>query len=679
VIERRRHERYRQLMSARLDGQLSVLAERQLIRHLLSCRECRAIQNDYFEQRRQLRAMPPVQPPRDMWARTSAALDRELARRSWLPSAGTHRRLLPRTAVAGTAAALSLALVLGSGQLRLTPQPQPTDVPANPPAALLPTPFGVAPQRMTLLGADANGLVIYRADLDQVCPATALACLGEEDLAPQLLSLPRGVSPANLSVSPDGGRAAMTGTLSGRAGIYAFVLDESDTVGVLPTTPPDSAPPDTSRPDTPPETARPDAPPATSAIVTTPPPSGPPEDSPIATLAALEAPGIEPSPTSAAALAAVTILDDVQMAGAPPAWSQSGELLAFSAMPADGSHGPDIYLWRETDAMAEPLTTDHASYFASWADGRIVASRLVTDEGDGATRVHTVVIDLESGEERELVATDLWLPQVSPVGGQAVLWRGDLNVSPTSVDPGEGALYLTDWRAIDPFAQEQTPAQEPGQDSTAEATEEPATDDEPATEAAVTPEPAESESPTARPMITLPPADDTSPTPLLREEPAVSAKPSASDEPSVSPAADQASPQPQPERTDGPDEAGELQLVPLDADRDPFAEPVLDWQVRWSTDGAVVGYWVADAAGASWGRLVVRPVLAESAAPVVGEPLVGPTLARRTFTLGINRVAWVGASDEQPEGEVRIRTWGPGGEGGLRLPALDLREVVPAF
>ena len=401
----------------------------------------------------------------------------------------------------------------------------------------------------------------------------------------------------------------------------------------------------------------------------------------MATLAAVDTPGIEPSPTAAGALAALTILDDVQMAGVPPAWSPRGELLAFSAMPADGSRGPDIYLWREGEAMAEPLTTDHTSYFASWADGRIVASRLVTDdEGDGATRLRTVVIDLESGEERDLAATDLWLPQVSPLGGQAVVWRGNLTVSPTSVEPGEGALYLTDWNTIDPFAREQGPTQEPSEAPTAEATGEPATDeDEDETDAEVSPEPAQAESPTARPMITLPPADQTSPTPRRSTEPAVSAEPSQSEEPTESPEPDPASPKPEPDPTAEPDQASELLLVPLDAERDPQAEPVLDWEVRWSTDGAVVGYWMADAAGASWGQLVVLPVLAEAAGPAVGEPLVGPTLARRTFTLGINRVAWVGASDEQPEGEVRIRTWGPGGEGGLRLPTLDLREVVPAF
>ena len=34
----------------------------------------------------------------------------------------------------------------------------------------------------------------------------------------------------------------------------------------------------------------------------------------------------------------LSILEDVHSAGAPPAWSRDGEVLAFSAMPTDGSH-----------------------------------------------------------------------------------------------------------------------------------------------------------------------------------------------------------------------------------------------------------------------------------------------------------------------------------------------------
>ena len=46
-------------------------------------------------------------------------------------------------------------------------------------------------------------------------------------------------------------------------------------------------------------------------------------------------------------------------------------------------------------------------------------------------------------------------------------------------------------------------------------------------------------------------------------------------------------------------------LIPLEPDRDPRAAPVVDWQARWSSDGEVLGVWIADSAGSSWGRLAV--------------------------------------------------------------------------
>jgi len=121
-------------------------------------------------------------------------------------------------------------------------------------------------------------------------------------------------------------------------------------------------------------------------------------------------------------------------------------------------------------------------------------------------------------------------------------------------------------------------------------------------------------------------------------------------------------------------------LTALEPTIDARERPVLDWQVDWSADGALFGYWVADAPGASWGQLVVVAVepLTGNLAPE-SEPLLPPTLARRSFTLGVNSVAWVAPVDGQVDGEVRIRTWGPGGEGGRSMPIVDLREVMPAF
>jgi hypothetical protein len=118
--------------------------------------------------------------------------------------------------------------------------------------------------------------------------------------------------------------------------------------------------------------------------------------------------------------------------------------------------------------------------------------------------------------------------------------------------------------------------------------------------------------------------------------------------------------------------------MPVEPDRDPHSAPVLDWQARWSGDGEVLGVWIADSNGSTWGRLTVFAADAQTEL-VTGEiELLPTTLARRGFTLGTSRVAWVGPSDDNIDGELRIRTWGTDGNGSLRLRAPSQEEVTPA-
>ena len=109
------------------------------------------------------------------------------------------------------------------------------------------------------------------------------------------------------------------------------------------------------------------------------------------------------------------------------------------------------------------------------------------------------------------------------------------------------------------------------------------------------------------------------------------------------------------------------------------APAALDWQVRWASSGTTFGYWVADARGASWGRLTVLRVLPDSRRIDRGGTLLGPTLARRSFSLGQERIAWVAPAEEGADGELRVRTWGDPGEGSLRIRDFRLRDGIPAF
>jgi hypothetical protein len=280
-------------------------------------------------------------------------------------------------------------------------------------------------------------------------------------------------------------------------------------------------------------------------------------------------------------LTVLSILENVHSAGAPPAWSRDSSALAFSAMPADGSHGPDVYLWQPGDDQAQAITTDHGSYFASWSGRRIVASRVIGD-GKTASDVETVVIDPQTLEERTVAGPTMWLPVVDFQRTNAVTWNGHLDLSGGLPTIRDGALYLLDWSALDPY------------------------------------------------------------------------------------------------RTTTNDPAN-VQLVPLDASRNPDTQPVLDWHVRWSVDGSVLGLWEADSVGASWGKLQVVAFDPESGSLTLDDPLIGPQLSKRSFTLGSDRVAWVGPSNDGTEGQLRIRTWGHDGVGDLRIDSPDLEEMVPTF
>ena len=86
------HERARALSVQRLDTRLEPADGEWLDEHLVGCEACRSTAADYEADRLALRALRDRQPepPRDLWARTSAAI-------KGLPGAGgtNGRSLLP--------------------------------------------------------------------------------------------------------------------------------------------------------------------------------------------------------------------------------------------------------------------------------------------------------------------------------------------------------------------------------------------------------------------------------------------------------------------------------------------------------------------------------------------------------------------------------------------------------
>jgi hypothetical protein len=193
-------------------------------------------------------------------------------------------------------------------------------------------------------------------------------------------------------------------------------------------TPPPSAsssplPPPSAASPTPTPTSRPPASaPPTESI----PPSAPPSEAPSSALAS-EPASASPSASSASV---VEIARDLKVLDATAAYAPDGSAFAFTARPSDGSHGPDIYLWRVGDAQAAPITTDHRSVFGSWARGSIVGSTVTAGSNGRFERPLAFVIAPGATVPTLLPQTGLaWRPVVDPNGRAAVYWSGHLELT----------------------------------------------------------------------------------------------------------------------------------------------------------------------------------------------------------------------------------------------------------
>ena len=145
-------------------------------------------------------------------------------------------------------------------------------------------------------------------------------------------------------------------------------------------------------------------------------------------------PILTPEPTLSANLA---IVSGVKVVGQSAAYSPDGAWFAFTARPSDGSDGPDIYVWRVGDQLAEVDTSDHASVFGSWAGNRLIGSRVA------AGTAESFFIDPASGDESAIDGS-VWRPIVDPAEHWAVTWDGTVTVGQDSETPvvGDGSLVL---------------------------------------------------------------------------------------------------------------------------------------------------------------------------------------------------------------------------------------------
>lgn len=381
------HVRARRLAAVRLDQALPPDDEAALAVHLDGCADCRAVANGYQADRLALRSMPPVEPPRDLWARTSAGLELERARHPRSAPRGP-RRWGPVAILSGGVALVLVIALVGPGLLNPAPTaPGPVAIASGagvPPPSARPavTPLTVPTTEVTwVVTKGSGGVSLVTANVNKVCPTG-----DEPDCAP-LAGISRSLAdlptvPSSLVLSPsNAGQAVAIGPAPDQVGTTLFVMavpsaapgpSSSASPSAVASSGPVQSPHPT--PVVTPAGSRPESTPSPAGSVAPTPSASPAEASPSplpsATISPL--PSGSPAPTAAATLA---ILSNVTLVGDQAAYSPDGQWFAFSARPAGTATGPDIYVWQASWPAAEPITTDHGSVFSGWVDGRILASR----------------------------------------------------------------------------------------------------------------------------------------------------------------------------------------------------------------------------------------------------------------------------------------------------------------
>jgi putative zinc finger protein len=436
------HARARARAAERLDGPLDIDESAWLDEHLDACEECSAAARDYAAQRLELRALRDraPQPPRDLWARTSAALERESRHHA------RRRRPASLTPYALLAGALAVAVVVGTLSSSQRPGPGPAATPGTTPQVAVvsptpelvgPTPLALDPQDVAFLrvGQDGN-YELTQGRFNEACPADAPDC-DVNRLQESVADIGPLATPEAVFGSGDK-PLVIVGQGDGDANVVA-VLMPTDVSAPTPT--PESTAPDQP---TPPATEDVSSPPPTVATPTT--TAGvtvPPSDAPTAT-------------PSEPATDAVEIAHGLEVLGTTAAYAPDGSAFAFTAQPADGSTGPDIYVWTVGDDEAKAVTTDHRSVFGSWSGSDVIGSSLQFS-ADGTSAAPTaIVVPGASAEPAAMPGAGLaWRPAVDPRGENAVYWAGtltrDADGAPLRTD--EGRLVLGRWgdvRVADP-------------------------------------------------------------------------------------------------------------------------------------------------------------------------------------------------------------------------------------
>ncbi len=629
------HERAIELLAERLDGPLAAADAALLDAHLVGCSSCRAAAEAFGSDRLLFRDLPIPEPPRDMWARTSAALDRERSRNARRfvggqglprrdPGRASYRRDVRRwgpLAGLSTAAALILVVALGASGLlggfggigAAGGSGGPPSAPAT--FAVGPTPLTVPPNDVAWVSSLGGGLYQFNlATIGQVCPTgSAPDCAPLDGSTRQVTVLP--IVPTAVVLSPSQAQAVVVADQPTGGGVYVVPFPTSAPVA-SPMPEPTVTPVPTASPTPAAPTSTPTPAPTPTLPATPEPPTGTPAVTP--TPVPTSAPGT-PVPIIGSPIAIAT---NVTIVGNEAAYSPDGHWFAFSARPSDGSTGPDIWVWETGTPAARPLTSDHASIFSAWVAGRILGSRAVSAQAAAAPFAaatasptptsdpsaepgaspgpplvvpQAFLIDPMNGTERVLDRLAGWRPAVDPTGRWVVYWAGSLKLDPVDRTwvPDVGLLEVAQWAVLSGSGDglpggsgdSASPGVEPTAGSSADVTAAPSADSTP--------------SPGADPAVG----------PLLVVEP---------DRPTIR-----------------------------------------DWELRWDPSGTHLALWIADPLVPGLGVLSVLALDPVTGRPGLDSPrLLSEMPAQRGFSIGDGRIVWVTPPGQDANGaRIQVLAW----------------------
>jgi hypothetical protein len=596
--EKQAHETARRLAAEALDRRLSFAEGTWLAEHLRSCAGCRAVAGEYGAIHDELRAMPRPEPPRDLWARTSAGLDevdRARTRRSGAPRAIRLGRLGWASSLVSV---LAVAIVLAAaGISAITPgKPAPTSPSASRTSqiAAATSPVVTSQDAVSVVGGTSywlspdNGVYQIKGG-SAGCSGNAPSCTLTSSQSSVLGSV-SSTSSVSVVISPSASQAAVWN--GDKVVVMPLSSEQPASVSIDLLTPAPAAASGTPRP----------TPPATPAETPT------PEASPGATESA--APAITPASTPAPGSTGPTdILEGYAVVGRSPQFSPDGKWLAFSARAVGRNSGSDVFVWRTGWPGARQVSSTNVDLFAGWLGERILVSDFTPGSASGSTGAANVtarsyIYDPVADSVRRIPRSML-LPVVDPTGRYVVYWAGTVALDPTSGlwMAERGDLYFDLWDDV--LAYDRPPGQTGAGDAAFAQSLIAAPGSKGSPSSAADASPSAIVSPDASPSSSV----EISPSP----------EPSPSGEPSVTqpPAPPTPEPSPSSEATSTDRLPQRLQVGKLGA--------VSSWVVRWDETGRFVAIWVGDGSSANAGKVKLLSVLPGRDLLDSGNPLLSVT------------------------------------------------------